>query len=90
MYKYPRCNEFQTNPSDQGLCQTFNGYSLNKILKPSSWLDLFLEEFNIITDESIKQNYGVGMDNGLVFAVDAMTIFPISREDSKGNLKRLF
>ena len=30
------------------------------------------------------------MDNGLVFAVDAMTIFPISREDSKGNLKRLF
>lgn len=30
---------------DQGLCQTFNGKHLDKIIKPSSWLDLFNHDF---------------------------------------------
>lgn len=84
MYKYPRCKEFRTTPTDKGLCQTFNGKALEKILKPSQWVDGYLEEFDGRSIESIEQVYGVGIDNGLAFAVDLMSFKGVSRLNAKG------
>jgi len=83
LYKYPRCKEFRTTPTDKGLCQTFNGKALEKILKPSQWLDGYLEEFDGRSIESIEQVYGVGIDNGLAFAVDLMSFKGVSRLNAK-------
>ena len=35
LYRYPKCRKFSHKPSDTGICQTFNGLAINKILKPS-------------------------------------------------------
>ena len=46
-YKYSKCDDFQPNPTDMGICFTFNGLEVNDILKKSNWVDSFKTAFKM-------------------------------------------
>ena len=76
-----------------GLCQTFNGLPINKILKGSDWLTKFTEEFETAEDKPIHNAYGIGEDKGFVFVVDNMYSPKLTRGtmcDPRKGLDQLF
>ena len=81
MYRYPQCKQFEQRPTDLGICHTFNGLDLNKVLKPSSWVSIFKETFNpheAKTKEVLKSE-GIDKEGGLVFSLDTMQSYLITK-----------
>ena len=70
------------------MCQTFNGYPLDQILKPSEWLQEYSSVFERESEEvDIRKNFGLGEENGFVFVVDLMFEDKIQRNyEGKGML----
>ena len=70
LYRYTKCPEFKTTPTDIGLCQTYNGLPINQILKQSEWMSSFTQEYETTSEKALKQAYSIGGDKGFVFVVD--------------------
>ena len=77
LYRYPKCRKFSHKPSDSGICQTFNGLPLNKILKPSTWTDAFLSAFGTNDGENILKSEGIDLQDGFVFSLDTLQSYLI-------------
>ena len=67
-YKYPKCQSFFAMPTDSGICYTFNGLGLEKILKPSVWRDLFNRSFGGSQNDQTMKSVGVDVEDGFVFS----------------------
>ena len=81
-YKYKKCKKFSPKPTDHGICHTFNGLEVGKILKSSNWLTDFKDAFTGGIDEpSILKSEGIDKDNGLVFSVDTMQSYFITKKE---------
>ena len=68
-YKYSKCDDFQPNPTDMGICLTFNGLEVNDILKKSNWVDSFKTAFKISENKKIKKSEGIERENGFIFSL---------------------
>ena len=77
IYRYPRCQKFSPKPSDTGICQTFNGLGIHKILKPSTWTNAFLSAFGSNDDENILKSEGIDLHDGFVFSLDTLQSYLI-------------
>ena len=77
-YKYPKCELFSPMPTDSGICHTFNGLALEKILKPSIWRNSFNKSFGGSKNEQPLKSVGVDIEDGLVFSLDTLQHFMIN------------
>ena len=83
LYRYPKCTHFVQRPTDSGICHTFNGLDLRKILKPSSWVSSFQESFGDNEVESntrdVLKSEGIDKEGGFVFSLDTMQSYFITK-----------
>ena len=77
-YKYPKCKLFSAMPTDSGICFTFNGLNLEKILKPSKWRNSFNRSFGESQNEIPMKSARVDLEEGFVFSVDTLQHFLIN------------
>ena len=77
VYRYPKCRKFSPKPSDSGICHTFNGLELNKILKPSTWTDAFLSAFGGHDSGTILKSEGIDLHDGFIFSLDTLQSYLI-------------
>ena len=68
-YKYSKCDDFQPNPTDSGICFTFNGLPINEVLEQSNWLNSFQNAFQISKNKKIKKSDGIERENGFIFSL---------------------
>ena len=72
VYRYPMCKLFHPKPTSLGICHTFNGKELEKILKPTSWRNSFLESFDNYEKQEVLKAKGIDLEEGFVFSLDTM------------------
>ena len=77
IYRYPKCRKFSPKPTDTGICQTFNGLEINKVLKPSIWTDAFLSAFGSNDDGNILKSEGIDLHDGFIFSLDTLQSYLI-------------
>ena len=80
IYKYKKCKKFSPKPADSQICHTFNGLELEKILKATNWRNAYQEAFTGGETGNILKSEGVDMDSGLLFSVDTMQSYFITKK----------
>ena len=89
VYKYPKCRLFDTKPTSAGVCHTFNSLELEKILKPSSWTNSFIDSFGGSDGSSIFKSTGIGLEDGFVFNLDTMQSYLLGMRDRVSDQKNV-
>ena len=79
-YRYPKCQKFSPRPTDHAVCHTFNGLELQKILKPSEWVDAYQDAFTGGETGEIFKSEGVDKTRGLMFSLDTMQSLFITKK----------
>ena len=54
---------FSSKPTDSGVCHTFNGLGLAKILRQSTWTDAFLEAFGSRDSGQLFNSEGIDLED---------------------------
>ena len=86
-YKYSKCDEFQPNPTDMGVCFTYNGLQVNDILKKSNWVNSFKAAFKTSENKKIKKSEGIERENGFIFSLDTMQSYLATMKQRHENQK---
>ena len=68
-YRYKKCEDFSPQPSDSGICQTFNGFGIKNILKDSKWSNSFANNFKGSEMNIVRKSSGIDLDNGFIFSL---------------------
>ena len=74
-YRYKKCNDFSPQPSDSGICQTFNGFGIKTILKNSKWSNSFANNFKGSEKNIVRKSNGIDMENGFIFSLGSDSKF---------------
>ncbi len=71
------CNSFRPSLTDNGICYTFNGAPTEDFMKPSLYMNSYMEVFGLPRKSYWKEPMvanGVGLQNGLQLVLDAHTL----------------
>ena len=71
-YKYPHCRLFSAMPTDLGVCHTFNGLDIKKILSETQWRDAFDGAFGGGESYETLKSGGIDLAEGFVFSLDTL------------------
>ena len=88
-YRYQSCKLFTPKPTSSGICHTFNGHDLEKILKPTTWTNKFQDSFKADAPNEILKSTGIGLEDGFVFSLDTMQSYFYSLKDRDENQKEI-
>ena len=80
-YRYPKCTKFVAKPTDTGICHTFNGLEINKILKQSNWLNDFKQAFGDSASTNLLMSGGIDIEEGFVFSLDTLQSFFVTMKE---------
>ena len=72
---------FSSKPTDSGVCHTFNGLGLAKILRQSAWTDAFLEAFGSRDSGQLFSSEGIDLQDGFVFSLDTLQSYLVSLQE---------
>ena len=93
IYRYPSCKMFSPYPSDNGICQTFNGMDLQNVLKKTAWRDTFMDAFGVDNVGEPLKSEGIDMEDGFIFSLDTMQSMLLTmkeRDYEQENLNRFW
>ena len=86
-YRYPKCHSFSPKPTQSGICHTFNGIELGKILKPSEWMESFSDSFESHDTGELFKSSGIDLHDGFVFTLDLMQAYLINMKERSDDQK---
>ena len=88
-YRYPKCKMFSSKPTDSGICHTFNGLEIKKILKDSFWSQTFSQTFESSDSGNIFKSEGIDLHDGFVISIDTLQSYMINMEVRESDQKEV-